>query len=438
MSLSPGWKMFSNCHHFFRMATAVLSAVICVITCVFFGSKRWPEGNDALPTFQFLTSRKRSSFPSQRLPFQKQSLNVFEEAKGASGLAFRLQKFEQVLNDIWSSSSPRYLVWRDAGAGDGWGNQVRSITSAMLLSLITQRRLLIDHDQLFEVFSNPYTGNATWNYREEAAQTGRWRERLLPLDLFSLVSSSRSDTEVVILKCNCYFALDLLHAPEDQIRDPLQIIFGSDREDTISEIIIRFLFSRPRIELLANALQVLRSWDRELHDGFAMIQSRQWVDLHSSSRPPILDNTTCMSEMLSTFKQGLPGQKRLLIAVTSDSVAYSKVLSKKLSHLGSVGTNTLFPDNTHSASRFLTKYARSQAIIDWYLLGEAQFVICTRSTYCISARARLGFGNNGSFPFRSERRTYQHGGPSCTGVHELAGWRGLDTLTDPTSGRVWW
>eukprot|EP00933_Yihiella_yeosuensis_P019623 TRINITY_DN15859_c0_g1_i4.p1 TRINITY_DN15859_c0_g1~~TRINITY_DN15859_c0_g1_i4.p1 ORF type:complete len:133 (-),score=1.12 TRINITY_DN15859_c0_g1_i4:104-502(-) len=122
-----------------------------------------------------------------------------------------------------------------------------------------------------------------------------------------------------------------------------------------------------------------------------------------------------------------------LIAVTSDSNSYSQQLVETFEDIGLVRRNTEFNNNLHSASRYLSSYSTSQALIDWYILGEAPFAICTPSTYCLSARARLGFANDG-------RLSYQHCDRSCSCLGDLnsKGWRShFDTLTDPESGRVW-
>eukprot|EP00931_Biecheleriopsis_adriatica_P108374 TRINITY_DN82686_c0_g1_i1.p1 TRINITY_DN82686_c0_g1~~TRINITY_DN82686_c0_g1_i1.p1 ORF type:complete len:268 (-),score=45.50 TRINITY_DN82686_c0_g1_i1:271-1074(-) len=267
----------------------------------------------------------------------------------------------------------------------------------------------------------------------------------MPLDLPSLLPSARGDEVALVLRCNCHFALDLLSSSDLQVQEALKAAFGdhshqaaSLREDTVTEVVLRLLLRKPQPELLASAGKVLAAWQRDGYDGFAMVQSRQWVDLQPTSRPPILEEVNCSLKRLRSYRASLPGERQLLVAVTSDSSSHARRLTEALASSGDVKTNSVYVDNTHSASRFLKSFTHSQALVDWYLLGEADFAICTGSTYCISARARKGFGNDGTFPFSSKRLTYRHGGRACSGDEYLVGWRGLDTLTDPTSGRVWW
>lgn len=346
------------------------------------------------------------------------------------------RQLEKFMDDTWAASNPRYLVWRESGLGEGWGNHIRSIASAFLLALVTRRRFMIDHERFFQVFLNPLSGNATINYREDASLM-QMQEQLLPLDIPSMLLTARSTANVVSLKCNCHFLLELL---ENSDRD-LQLfkdLFGSTREDAVVEVAMRLLLRRPQPEVGANALRVLSSWKHESYDGFAMVQSRQWIDLPKEARPPAVDELSCTVMRLKKYRSELPGKKRLLVAVTSDSTTHAEMLSQQLSSLGDIVVNKIFTNNLHTASSLLDTLANAQSTLDWYLLGQADFVICTGSTYCISARARLGFGNNGSFPYVSERWTYRHGGRQCTKDVNLLGWRGLDTLSDASSGNIGW
>lgn len=255
----------------------------------------------------------------------------------------------------------------------------------------------------------------------------------------------RSDAEVLVHQCGCSFALELLQSRSEAVRRTIHSVFGTFREDALVEVVMRYLTRRPRQLLVENALRVLRSWRHKDYDGFAMVQDRQWTDVAGRDRDGKEQSTdrphlNCTYKHLEAYKATLPGSQRLLIGVTSDSSAYADTLLRTFAPLGDVRRNRLFTDNALSYAATKTPLAARQFVVDWYVLREVPFVVCTGSTYCISARASRGLGNDGAFPYASERRTYRQGGPFCygqaadTGADQLS----IDTLSHPVDGRVFW
>lgn len=392
------------------------------------------------------------------------------------GVTDAVSRLEAALADSWTQTQSlgraRYVVWRDGGPGAGWGNRFRGMTSSLLLSLVTKRRFLIDHKEFFRVFSDPSTIAGTLNYQAMVGELQTLTEKLLPYtspayrhpislsqkqtwshkrvlrDDGKWRASSRhilnSDADVLVHQCGCSFELAILGSPDDSARRRVQGIFGSLREDVLVEVAMRFLTRQPLQSLVDNAHKVLESWQHRAYDGFAMVQDRQWTDVKGKNRGAKEKGTdrphlNCTYKRLEAYRSTLPGKKRLLIGVTSDSTAYADTMIRAFSSLGDVRRNDMFMDNAMSYKATSTPLVARQFIVDWYLLGEAPFVVCTGSTYCVSARASKGIGNDGSFPFISDRRTYRQGGPFCYGLpgdqdNQLS----IDTLSHPLDGRIFW
>mmetsp|Transcript_52330 Transcript_52330/g.121680 ORF Transcript_52330/g.121680 Transcript_52330/m.121680 type:complete len:349 (+) Transcript_52330:179-1225(+) len=348
------------------------------------------------------------------------------------------------------------------------------MTSALLLALVTKRRYVIDHAGFFDAFDDPSTGAGTLNYRNVARELRPLSTRSLALvaPAFAKPTALRQELngsqqlmpseaqgagcggllrealfsreDVLVYQCGCSFELDLLNSQDTQIRHAIQSIFGSFREDVLVEVMVRYLTLRPVKSLVDNAHEVMASWHHEGYDGFAMVQDRKWTDVKGRDRGDKERNTdrphlNCTYKHLQAYKAMLPGKQRLLIGVTSDSRGYAKVLVRAFSELGDVRRNTLFTDNAISYAQSSTPLPARQFMVDWYILAEAPFVVCSGSTYCISARASKGFGNDGTFPFISDRRTYRQGGSFCYGQPVDNNDRfTIDTLSEPVAGRVFW
>mmetsp|Transcript_73791 Transcript_73791/g.227897 ORF Transcript_73791/g.227897 Transcript_73791/m.227897 type:complete len:331 (+) Transcript_73791:173-1165(+) len=330
----------------------------------------------------------------------------------------------------------------------------------------------MDHAEFFDAFSDPSPGEAALNYRALAPELGGLSEELLPYETSAprrpasplqqgarahwpafhaeeagsklLRHALRAEAGVLVYTCGCSFELGLLQSPDGRLRREVLAIFGSLREDTLVEVMLRYLTRRPRQVLVANSLKVLQSWRSNSYDGFAVVQDRQWTDVRKSDRSGKERNTdrphlNCTYKRLEAYRSALPGARRLLIGITSDSAAYAEELMRAFSPLGEVRRNRLFSDNTFSYGETDTPLVARQFLVDWYILREAPFVVCTGSTYCLSARASKGFGNDGTFPFASDRRTYRQGGTFCYGGQAEEDDRfTTDTLSHPRDGRVFW
>jgi len=374
-------------------------------------------------------------------------------------------KLQAAVADIWAhgrdeDATPRYIVARP---DQGWGNRWRSFTSSLVLALVTRRRMVIDYPDFFKVFSEPSSEErVSLDYRSHAAALAAAKWDTLPskkstsyekpIEKYTHSASRaerakadaearaacqaewqettqaalRSQERVLLFDCSCTFEHKVLRSLDPRVQEALAEVFGTLRGDAIVEVMVRFLASKPNQELVGNGKEVLDLWDRQDYDGFAMLQDMDRADLD------------CTYQRLAAYKAKLPGQQRLLLGLTLDSEKVAEKLEEKFKPLGDVRVNTLFSKEDEATNFFGTDLVERQFLVDWYVLGEAPFVVCTGSSYCVSARARKGFGNDGTFPFASGRESYRAVGPECSGAPENRKEHELDTLTAAEDGYVFW
>jgi len=327
--------------------------------------------------------------------------------------------FQSVLDAItsaqeaaWSKSEGFYVLYTPDSTG--WGNQVRGISSSLILALLTGRRFVINdegksHSIYFDVFHEPIKTLSLKSSKDKGSmKIGSQRQKHLLILGYPLASFKGGLEEALVSKntvlkhsCGGSFAEFFFH----ETYSPLwKAVFGSDfnlRWDEIESFVMAWLFQNPREEFISSVNQLKKAlmWDTFEHH--AMIQYRSWSDAKINRDKALVGypgQLTCVNSELEQLSAMLPStNSSVLLYLTSDDKAESEKLHSKLAKIPNltVAFNEMYPNvhTAHSRPRNIS-ISRNQGMVDWYLLGMVDYVVCSGTSYCSSARGRTGIGRS--------------------------------------------
>lgn len=283
--------------------------------------------------------------------------------------------------------------------GSGFGNLARGMVATLALSLITNRRFLIDSKSTyFQLFDQPLSKVSISKSSVKFHGLKAYGRKLLrmgqPTQSFAknILGSLTSAADYIEHDAGCTFA-DFFYT--DEYRDRWRTVFGRDlRWDEIDVLLVMWLFQSPKEELLSNTQRVLDSIHWSTFSQHLVVQYRGFVDVAYKNGKTFDKDIHLIKDQVMLFKSHHQSQlSDVLIYVTSDSFDWSKAIQAHLrKSFPHVVVSSLFP-NTHSARADSSDLVKMQGMVDWVILGLARDTICTGSTYCISARARVGMGS---------------------------------------------
>jgi hypothetical protein len=319
---------------------------------------------------------------------------------------------EERLERAWQTSPEKYVSWLPDGAG--FGNQMRGMTAALGLSLLTQRRFVIPtyektkSSAFFAVFDNP-SSNFSINSGLVAPSSSHFKGALCRSGtsgqqfIENAQKAFRASETWIQHNGGCSF---LHHYLKDEYASSWRDVFGIDydlRWDTIETLVTMWLLRNPRADFLRSVHEVRNAtrWDDFRHH--VVVQVRTWVDIykpemhkHDAAKRKFEDE--CHLREINTLFGNVSEavwSNETMIFVTSDSDGRAhdtvKLLQREFpdSH---VASNTLFT-NVHS-SHSKDGLTKNTGMVDWFIMGDAEYALCSGTSFCISSRARMGMGHS--------------------------------------------
>lgn len=331
----------------------------------------------------------------------------------------RHMSFQSVLDAItsaqeaaWSKPEGFYVLYTPDSTG--WGNQVRGISSSLILALLTGRRFVIydeskHHSIYFDAFHEPAKNFSLKASKHNVSmKIGDLKQKTLlslghPIATFKVALEEALVSKHTVIQhfCGGSFAEFFFH---ETYRPLWKTVFGSDfnlRWDEIEAFIMAWLFQNPMEELISSVKELKKAlmWDTFEHHG--MIQYRSWQDAKINRDKALLgysEQVACVNSELEQLRVMLPStNSSVLLYLTSDDKTESERLHSKLVKIPNLTVEVyqMYP-NVHTAHSRMgnLSISRNQGMVDWYLLGMVDYVVCSGTSYCASARGRTGIGRS--------------------------------------------
>ncbi len=337
------------------------------------------------------------------LTFQSGVVNNYLEEKGLSNVTHSFKYnveslytliYERQRKILESGGKPKIVVYRYQD-GTGFGNRMRATSYAFLLSLYTERLFLVDHEDHEIHFDNPGNGiNIFWQNFDHLTDLQEVSQQLIsvpqamyedfcgilpPLDesadIYEHIHGNDPTTCFLANETQKQWALD---------------VFGTSDAKIIAGKIMSFLLRRPQPNLLmyVSKLKQALQWDANIVH--VCIQFRAFVDdgfRYMKFFPQFCNRA---SELLQqVFKENEQSPKA--VWVTSDFEDIPD-LFKNCSGLENV---------TYVVSPFIVEHTSNMPsgvikppIVEWYLVGETEWVLSTGTSFAQFAHARTNYVKN--------------------------------------------
>lgn len=334
-----------------------------------------------------------------------------------------LHNITTLMNNINTNKSIQRYVWY-TNNNAGWGNQVRGMSSSLLLAMFTNRKLvfgnskskeaykclfhrneiILDDFPYFTVHKPPYVTVVNYSFFHSDLYK---IEKPLSEYYGILESSLNSTVDVIRHRYSTSFSSYFL---QEKYRYYWIKVFGSIGQvlnyDEIELLLLLWLFQYPKPEVMHNVNRILNHYNYTAYHHHLMIQYRGWID-----KKEYQDNSneiTCIRNEVLRYVVSVnssnnlspsPANKILVYITTDLPRKYIEVYNALEDIPNIVIVNTSWVTSTFLS--YHTKYgnqnhnvvlSNNHGILDWFLLGVFENCICTGTTYCISGRARSGFG----------------------------------------------
>ena len=280
-----------------------------------------------------------------------------------------------------SENSRKYVLWKKTGAG--WGNRLLGMIKTVIFSIVFNREILMEHDQ----YEASFDGNSEWfNKRDKFNQ--------LLKESVSYNSDRWSvDTRVTIIPQGGYDVIpqEWLNVLVEKgiIENPTSI----DAWFKIGNLITK----SPSKELLERVGQLRRRI--QIPDRFnTSVQIRTMKDYSAGhaiamSKEKQKQIWECISKTV-----GYGGHTFF----TTDETDLFSVAKGKF--------NSVYYNKHNFEHTSKTKKLIPDSIVEWYLLGEASHVMCSFTTFCITAVSR----NYEGMKVTAIENTYKKEDVKCT------------------------
>lgn len=293
-----------------------------------------------------------------------------------------------------SGSKPKLVVYRFKD-GSGFGNRMRATSFAFLLSLLTERLFLVEHEDHELHFANPGSSmNIFWKNFDCLLTFKNLSRQIISVPqahykdfcaILPLLDASADMYEQIHGNDPSYCFLK-----NESYKKRAVKIFGTSDESRIKGQIMSFLLKNPQPNLLLYVSKLKQEMQWEVNQLHVCIQFRAFIDVG-------LKNMNFFHEFCDRSKElllkifAMATQPSRAIWVTSDFEDVPQ-LFKSCSGLKNV-SYMVSPFKTEHTSRMNNGIIKSP-IAEWYLMGEADWVLSTGTSFAKYALARVNFSNH--------------------------------------------
>ena len=299
---------------------------------------------------------------------------------------------EQILR-IRNGLKPQIALYR-YGDSTGFGNRLRGTYFVFLLSLLTRRLFLIDHEDFHNHFNSPLGFDFTADHFDLELNFNNL-SKLEPnmneaCDSFSSFKGTNL-AEIISPSLDVYI-YNYGNSPDGclLLRDDAKAwamkLFGTTSRFRITASITSFLLSRPKMEFLMKVNELKRKMRWESYSHHIAIQFRALVDVNLLNLPQFDSFCNGSIGIINNFFT-THDIKNPAIWVTSDYYRIPEMYSEcGLSLHDKVDFIESGIKPTHTSNNHPGKI--KQPIVEWFLLGESDLLISTGTTFAIFAVAR--------------------------------------------------
>lgn len=314
------------------------------------------------------------------------------------------------------SSRRRFVEFRNSNVGFGWGNRVEAQITAFAFALATRRQFVLIHEQFTKAFNAPVgAGEAKgWTNGEHGA------------DVRSAIRSRQARKYNSLLAVSVPDSLPGGKAPrviqvDDKHHGTARFTFtdvlGKQGVLAANSKVLRrvavgaFMFINPSDALRAEVTRIrssiglsvsssmwVKKWQMSQRDAKSLVvlQMRSMKDAppaHAAFMKPErqADMWRCIDSFLKN--SSVTDSSLYEIFFTTDEQALWSKAEELLKPYGSVHINRQPFTHTASLSRASQKRKPVPApIAEWYIMSQADVIICTGTTFCNTASENAGFG----------------------------------------------
>lgn len=274
--------------------------------------------------------------------------------------------------------------------GCGWGNRMESILTAFRVALISRRIFVVDYDMFDAMFVNPFAGT-DWRWATHQAGIESVPEECRALTRWG--PSMTADVDVRDW------------APLMNASDVVQVSqweFGFGEHKFVNELYERGLVRTDEIATRAaevaavqlaqptkavndTARAILRKCDMLNDRPLVVIQLRAFVD-----RGWTLD-AKAWSIVRAALQQAKVTRGSHNLFITTDDVNLRNRAQDELAEFGSVGYHDVPGEHSGEMRVANLDNAVPNSLAEWFIMSEADVLICTMTSFCSTAAKRNGY-----------------------------------------------
>ena len=359
-----------------------LLLLLSVLFLVFVGNPRflWHRGREELDAKKTVIEKIFSSRPPALNPTEALSL-------------YYSDIYQEQIMRINNGEKPQIAMYRYSD-GFGFGNRLRGTYFVFLLSLLTRRLFLIDHEDFHNHFNSPLGFDFKADHFDVELRSNNL-SKLEPsfneaCESFSAFQGTNL-AEIIIQSLDVYIynhgtSPDSCLLQRDDVKAWALKLFGTTSRFRITASITSLLLSRPKMELLLKVIELKRKmrWDSYSHR--IAIQFRALVDVDLLNLPQFDSFCNGSIGIINNFIEA-QNIKHPAIWVTSD---YHRIPEMYTECALGLHDNVDFIESgirpTHTSEIHPEKI--KQPIVEWFLLGESDLFISTGTTFGIFSVAR--------------------------------------------------
>lgn len=305
------------------------------------------------------------------------------------------QIYERHMKVLEAGGTPKIVVYRDQD-GTGFGNRMRATSYAFLLSLYSGRLFLVDHADHEIHFNNPGNDvNIFWRNFDRLTDVKSLSKQVISVPQ-AMYQDFCGEIPPLDESADMY---EHIHGNDPSTcflgnetqRDWAINVFGTSNDKEIRGQIMSFLLKRPQPNLLlyVSTLKQALQWDANpVH---ICLQYRAFVDDGFRFMKYLPNFCNQAREILVHILQKTDKGRVTSIWVTSDSEDVPQLLQKcsKLDNVNFV----VSPFKVEHTSQMVDGTIK-HPIVEWYLLGEVDWVLSTGTSFAEFAMARTNYTRN--------------------------------------------
>jgi len=295
---------------------------------------------------------------------------------------------------LYSGGKPKVVVYRYKD-GSGFGNRMRATSYAFLLSLYTGRLFLVDHEDHEIHFNNPGNDiNIFWRNFDHLTDLQEVSQQLISVpqafyDDFCGILPPLDESADIYEHIHGNDPSICFLGNETQKQWAVDV-FGTSDVKIIRGEIMNFLLKRPQPNLLLYVSELKKALQWEENVVHVCIQFRAFVDNGFEFMkffPQFCNQTSIVLDQVLKETYTTP----TAVWVTSDFEDIHDMY-KNCSGLENV-TYVVSPFKVEHTSK-MPNGAIKPPIVEWYLIGEADWVLSTGTSFAEFALARTNYVKN--------------------------------------------